>query len=68
MNYLIPKIGNLKILINKFFFSKKIIPYSKIPEFMNKDELIKKIDLINSKNIKINIFEVTREVFEIEKK
>lgn len=34
---------------------------------MNKDELIKKIDLINSKNIKINIFEVTREVLEIEK-
>ena len=68
MNYLIPKIGNLKILINKFFFNKKNISYSKIPEFINKDELIKKIDLINSKNIKIKIFEVTREVFEIEKK
>ena len=65
--YFFPFFGNLKLSFIKFFLGKNIHDNLKIPAFIKKKELIEKINSINNNKFKINIREVTREVFEIEK-
>ena len=66
-NYLVPYIGNIKLKIQSIFKNEKILKSQKINRFYDLSEFREKINLINSgKNI-INVKEVTREVFEIEK-
>lgn len=65
--YLIPAIGNFKTFVKKSFFNYKIIADSKMPGFLKRNEIIKKIESINDRKVKIKVIEVSREVFEIEK-
>lgn len=65
--YFFPFLGNLKLNLGKFFLGKNIVGNFKIPAFIKKKELVEKINSINNNKFKINIREVTREVFEIEK-
>ena len=65
--YLIPFLGNLKLRFKKNFLDKDIIDNRKISMFIKKKKLIEKINSINNNKFKINIREITREVFEIEK-
>ncbi len=66
-NYLVPYLGNIKLKIRLIFKNEKIVKNRKIQRFYTLNEFREKIDLINIKKNKINIREVTREVFEIEK-
>ena len=65
--YFFPFLGNLKLSFKKFFLGKNKIDNFKVPTFIKKKELAEKINSINNNKFKINIREVTREVFEIEK-
>ena len=64
---MLPYLGNIKLKIQSIFKNKKIVKSQKIHRFYNLSEFRKKIDLINSEKNLINVREVTREVFEIEK-
>ena len=65
--YLIPFLGNLKLNFRNFFLGENIVDNRKISTFIKKKKLIEKINSINNNKFKINIREITREVFEIEK-
>ena len=65
--YLIPFLGKLKLSFKNFFLSENKLKSRKISTFIKKKKLIEKINSINNNKFKINIREITREVFEIEK-
>ena len=67
INYLLPFLGNIKIFLKKYILRHSILKNTKMPKFIETKNLIEKLNLINSKNIKINVKKITRGVFEIEK-
>ena len=62
-----PYLGNIKLKIQSIFKNEKILKSQKINKFYDLSEFREKINLINSGKNMINVREVTREVFEIEK-
>lgn len=65
--YLLPFLGNIKIVLKKYILRHSISKDTKMPKFIDTKNLIEKLNSINSKKIKINVKKITREVFEIEK-
>ena len=59
--------GKLKLRFKFFFLSEDKLENRKISTFIKKKKLIEKINSINNNKFKINIREISREVFEIEK-
>ena len=67
INYLLPFLGNIKLVLKKYILRHSITKNAKVSKFIDTKTLIEKLNSINSRNIKINVKKITREVFEIEK-